>query len=180
MIVMPTTKLMREQATEYAKLIPELNNSIKKGKGRYAGCLGEIVLNDFFKSRNPKDSVIVGDYQYDIIYKGAKVEVKTKQTTVAPRSHYDASVTACNVKQQCDFYFFMRIDDKDWKTAWLCGVVAREEFMNRSIFHRKGEVDTSNNYVFKQDCYNIKHSDMAIPSKMLDFAREYDYDVKVF
>jgi hypothetical protein len=179
-IVMPTTELMLHQATEYAKLIPNLRNSITEGKGTFAGCLGEIALNDFLRSDNDSDSAIIGDYQYDIIYKGNKVEVKTKRTTVPPKSNYEASVTAVNVKQACDFYFFMRADERNWGRVWLCGVVTRQGFKDKSIFHKKGELDPDNNYTFKQDCYNISHSKMPIPAKMLDFARKHNYEVETF
>ena len=103
-------------------------------------------------------SVLDGDikdtYDYDIIYQNTKVDVKTKERTVAPKSYYECSVADFNTKQACDEYAFVSVLNT-LKEAWYLGKISKLDFYKKATFHRKGEVDTNNNFTFKADCYNI-------------------------
>ena len=41
------------------------------------------------------------------------------------------------------------------KEAWYLGKISKLDFYKKAAFHRKGEIDTNNNFTFKADCYNI-------------------------
>lgn len=148
-IPVPISDKMVSEAKEKAEEMGKLNNSIRSGEGNIVGFLGEEIVKSFFNitSRNT--------YNYDILYNDKKYEVKTKETTVVPKDTYDCSVAAYNTKQQCDYYIFVRVLDTLSK-GWILGFMEKDEYMKNSIFLKKGDIDLSNNYTVKADCYNMK------------------------
>ena len=50
-----------------------LNNSITKGDGNLAGALGEVIVCDYYNGEQKNT------YDYDLILKGKKIDVKTKR-----------------------------------------------------------------------------------------------------
>lgn len=141
---------MLDIARNKANELGRLNNSILKGKGNLAGFLGEQLALSFL------GGVWQNTYEYDIVLSnGERVDVKTKQTSVAPLPEYDCSVSNYNIKQKCDSYAFVRIKN-DFTVGWYLGKIGKEDFQKKAIFMKKGEVDPSNNYRVRADCYNIK------------------------
>ena len=139
---------MRQRSQEKAEEMGSLNNSILNGSGNYAGFLGEEIVNNYI------NGVIENTYDYDIIKDGLKFDVKSKQTTVVPRTHYDCSVADFNPNQKCDFYIFARILD-DFSSGWILGFISKERFYHEARFMRKGQMDGSNDFIVKSDCYNL-------------------------
>ena len=136
----------RAKAVEMGKI----HNSILKGGGNVAGFLGEQVAI----------SVLGGDwnntYDYDFTTEaGKRVEVKTKQTSVKPLPHYECSIAKFNTKQDCDAYAFVRVLN-DFSVGWFLGVLTKEAYFDKANFLKKGDVDPSNNYTVKADCYNVR------------------------
>ena len=86
---------------------------------------------------------------------GKKVDVKTKQTSVAPLPDYDCSVANFNTKQACDTYAFVRVKN-DLTVGWYLGCMDKKEYFEKAVFMKKGDVDASNNYTVRADCYNLK------------------------
>lgn len=173
MIVLPTSKDMIKLAKIRARNMPRLKNSIRNGGGNIVGCLGEIALNELLLG----DLVSHAVFDYDIMYRGGtKIEVKTKDTTVEPRADFDASVNNHNTKQKCDIYAFCRVQ-KDLSVAWLCGMIRKQNFLNESIFMKKGTLDPSNGYIVKADCWNMKHYELEIPQKLVEYAMEREFEV---
>ena len=97
----------------------------------------------------------VNTYDYDITVGEYKVDVKTKQTTVEPRPFYECSVADFNTKQNCDAYAFVRVL-KDYSVAWFLGVLTKQEYFDKAVFLKKGQVDPSNNFTVRADCYNVR------------------------
>lgn len=139
---------MRQRSQEKAEEMGSLNNSILNGTGNYAGFLGEEIVNDYIRG------TIENTYDYDIIKDGLKFDVKSKQTTVVPRTHYDCSVPDFNPNQKCDFYIFARILD-DFSIGWILGFISKARFYQEARFMRKGQMDGSNDFAVKSDCYNL-------------------------
>lgn len=134
-----------------------LNGSITEGKGNIFGAMGEIVVFDYFKKYNP---VFKSTYNYDMIIQGLKIDVKTKRTTVTPLPHYLCSISDFNTEQDCDYYFFLRVSEH-MNVAYILGYMKKEEFFKKAFFVRKGDRDV-NGFIFKDDCYNLKISDLYI------------------
>ena len=131
-----------------------LNNSITKGKSNLFGALGEVIVYDYFKGKKTID--FTSTYDYDMIIDKHKVDIKTKKTTVVPKEYYLCSISASNIKQNCDYYFFVRIKE-DFKTGYLLGYINKDKFYQEAIFKTKGDLDI-NNFIFKDDCYNLEIS----------------------
>jgi hypothetical protein len=131
-----------------AEELPLLNNSIRKGEGSLVAYIGEEVV------KNVLNGEIKDTYDYDIVYQNMKVDVKTKERTVAPKPHYECSVADFNTRQDCDEYAFVSVLNT-LQEAWYLGKISKPDFYKKAVFHRKGEIDPANNFTFKADCYNI-------------------------
>ena len=141
------------RAKDRAQKLPLLNNSIRSGEGGVVAYIGEEVAK-YVLNAEIKDT-----YDYDLVYSGTKVDVKTKERTVAPKSYYECSVADFNTKQDCDEYAFVSVLNS-LKQAWYLGKISKLDFYKNATFHKKGEVDPDNNFTFKADCYNIAISQL--------------------
>lgn len=134
----------------------QLDNSITKGKSNIFGALGEVVVKDYFAGAQ-----IVGDYDFDIILEGFKIDVKTKRANYPPHPDHLCSVAAANIRQKCDFYFFVRVLE-NLQTAYLLGYLSKKDFYTKAAFNLKGEQDETSRHgwTFKADCFNIAIKDL--------------------
>ncbi len=140
---------MIDKARVKAKDMGRLNNSILQGRGSVAGFIGEQI------ALHCLGGTWENTYEYDIILPdGSKVDVKTKQTSVTPLPEYDCSVANFNTKQECDMYAFVRVKG-DLTVGWYLGSVTKEEYFKKARFMKKGDIDPSNNYKVRADCYNL-------------------------
>jgi len=150
MIEINVTQDMIDMAKLKSNEMGSLNNSIRKGEGNLIGFIGEQV------AINVMGGSWVNTYDYDLITDdGKKVDVKTKQTTVTPRTFYECSVAKFNTSQKCDMYAFVRVKNT-LDTAWFLGVMDKEKYYKTATPLKKGDVDPSNNFTVKADCYNLK------------------------
>lgn len=143
-------------ATARSEQMGALPGSILKGKGNIAGFVGEEVIRRRFKM------VWSPDYSCDLIAQnGERVDVKTKQCTSPPRLDYEASIRDRQKHQKCDYYVFCRVL-KDLTILWYMGYMPKDEYFQRAVFLREGEVDPSNNFTVKADCWNLPYKELYI------------------
>jgi len=154
-IEVPVTEDIRKIAYEKADEMGKLNNSILKGKGNEVGFIGEEVIKNYIVNTFGGEIEEGNHYDYDFVHGGIRYEVKTKQTTVTPKSSYDCSIANFNPNQKCDVYIFARLHEF-WEKAWILGWMEKDEYFKNSVFLKKGEIDTSNNFIVKADCHNVK------------------------
>ena len=149
-----------ETARRKANKLGALRNSITEGDGNLAGFIGEAIANSVINGE------LANTYDYDILgTDGVKYDVKTKRCTSAPKPHYECSVAAFNTKQACDVYVFTRVwfdisRRPRWRGGYILGYMEKQEFYRRARKLNRGDIDPSNNFVVKADCYNIKISDI--------------------
>lgn len=144
------TEEMLQEAIKKAENLPSLKNSIRSGAGNLVGFLGEIVAKEVLGGS------LKNTYDYDLVLDcGKTVDVKTKETSFKPKPHYECSVASFNTKQKCDYYAFVRVDLKK-NLAWFLGVYKKEDYYKDSRLLKKGEIDPSNNFTVKADCYNLE------------------------
>ena len=58
----------------------------------------------------------------------------------------------------CDYYLFTSIYG-DYSRGWILGYLKKEEFFEKAIFFKKGDVDPDprgDKYVFPSNCFNVK------------------------
>jgi len=152
---MKTIEISKEQIDRANNLyeFTELNGSITKGQSNIYGALGEVIIFDIYKEKGYNVD-FNSTYDYDLIIEGYKIDVKTKRTKVNPMPNYLCSVSAFNIRQKCDYYFFLRINE-NMKYCYLLGYKRKTDFFNQAIFNKKGSLDV-NGWSFKDDCYNLK------------------------
>lgn len=152
MIEVIITKEMVDRAEKKSAEMGRLNNSITKGDGNIAGFLGEEIANTII------GGIITNTYDYDIIKDSIKYDIKTKRCTSKPKQEYDCSVAAFNIKQKCDRYVFVRIENvnNNWNRAWILGWISKKDYFANAKFLSRGQYDPSNRYFVKADCYNLK------------------------
>ena len=153
---------MIDQASQWANDLGGIKNSITKGDGNYAGRLGELALAKHL-------SVEVKDRKdYDIIYDGKKIEVKTKRRAVEPKPDYTVNIAAPSLHQKPDIYAFLSMEYLDRDSGgnyndllniWLCGYKNAEQFFEEASFWPKGHPDPP---AFKthRDIYVMKIKDL--------------------
>ena len=154
MIEVVVTNEMLIAAREKAVEMGKIHNSILKGGGNVAGFIGEQIAL----------SVLGGEwsntYDYDMVSPdGKKIDVKTKQTSVEPLPHYDCSIAKFNTKQDCDAYVFVRVKN-DFSVGWYLGTLGKQEYFDNARYLKKGEVDPSNNFTVRANCYNVAISEL--------------------
>ena len=159
MIEVEVKKEWKQEAKEKAKKMGVLKHSFMKGQGNVYGFLGEIVVANYLKAK------IENTYDYDLVKNGIKVDVKSKRCTSKPKPYYECSVAAYNTKQKCDFYVFTRILES-LDTAWICGIIKKNDFFKNACFYKKGYTDTSNMMTFKEDTYNLKIDELIDLEKL--------------
>lgn len=156
-IKLNTTPTQVMQAREKAEDMGRLNNSIRSGQGNMIGFLGEIVVCDYLGADSQNT------YDYDLVHRGVKIDVKTKECTSPPLPHYECSVAAYNTFQACNAYVFVRVC---LPYAWILGWRGKEEYYSMARKLTKGQIDPSNNFTVKADCYNLPISDLRCITKI--------------
>lgn len=149
------------EATSYAEEMGKLNNSITEGQGNTSGFIGELLFVNYMKSLEIP-CILNHTYDYDIVLDPQQpiyVDVKTKRTTVAPDPLYECSIADFNIKQKCDIYVFTRVDLLKNK-GYILGWYPKKDYFEKARFLKKGQVDGSNNFVVKSDCYNMYIKDL--------------------
>ena len=147
------TDEMKEKARKKATEMGKLRNAIMSGEKSLVGFLGEEIVNDYLMGD------ISNTYEYDIVVDGETIDVKTKDTTVYPSMTYEVSVASYNTKQKCDYYVFVRILNT-LTVGWILGYMPKKEYYEKARFLKKGDVDGTNNFVVRADCWNMYISDL--------------------
>lgn len=151
--IAPTDKQLKE-ARQIAGNTIGLQGSISRGAGSVAGALGEIVVRDHL------NYIHASTPHYDLYTSaGVRIDVKTKHCKTVPHPSYECSIAAHGTKQDCDEYIFVRALVSLQK-LWILGRISKDEYYKKAVRHKKGEVDESNGFTFKADCYNLAIEDL--------------------
>ena len=155
MLEVKVTEAMLTSAKNKAAEQGKLKRSFMEGEGNVVGYLGEEIFAKAYPNVERKNG-----YHSDFIFNGEKIDIKSKKCKSKPKVWYECSIVAYSLKtQKNDRYVFIRVR-KDLSMGWILGTISKEDFIARSHFMRKGRLDISNNYKVKEDCYNLKISDL--------------------
>lgn len=153
---------VKEQAQEAARRIGQLEDSILKGEGNLASCIGKIVVAEYLETECHLES-----QSYTLMYGGRRSAVKTTQSQGCPDTSFEAKVPMKNAKNQgCEIYIFTRVS-YDYKKAWILGWYPKERFLEDAEKVLAGDFDASNRWTAKADCYSIDISELAPLEKYL-------------
>jgi hypothetical protein len=122
----------------------KLKNSLRNGEGNLLGAIGEIVAFDYYQGQ---DKLVIhsGDFNFDLLIDGSKIEVKTMESNSPPKDHYECNVSLYNAEQDCDYYLFLNVDSNH-STAYIKGYVSKQRFKKIRQLRLKGEKNGSFEY----------------------------------
>jgi len=152
--VIITPEMYKSAQTISEQYAHKLKNSIRKGKGTLVGCLGEEMVLSLWPEIQRLNT-----YQFDCIYEGKRLEIKTKERTVPPSLDFDCSVNRLNGVQDADYYIFTSVLNT-YKKGWVIGYIKTKTFWEESTFYPKGTVDDSNGFKFHCDTYNMPYRNL--------------------
>jgi len=143
---------MLSRARILAEKMGALNNSIRNGEGNLAGFLGEECVLQYYPHAKRDNG-----YDHDILLKPFRVEVKTKDRTVIPQDDYECSIANYNTRQDTDYYFFVSLlrNNGRYSCGYLLGYIKPEDYYRKAKALKTGELDPSNNFTVKADCWNL-------------------------
>jgi len=130
-----------------------LRGSIENGDGNFAGLLAEYIAVDAFGATRS------ATYERDLWCNGLTIDVKTKRRTVKPKPKYEASISDFNTSQSADVYYFTSYNTEN-SIISLLGYLPTEDYYDKATYHEAGELDPDNNFEFKDDCYNVRYSEL--------------------
>jgi len=160
----PVTPAVMAAARAQADSMPsEYRYSILDGDGLLPGCVGEQIVKDYL---GILDTPNVNTFDYDILYKGQQLELKTKTVTTIPNPMYEATVPGFNPRQKCNGYVFVRVLD-NLRVGWILGYISKKEFMEKKRELKQHNVDGSNKFLVKASCYNVFIHELHPPENML-------------
>lgn len=159
------------------------NSTIYKGSHRKeqaneVGFLGETIIEHWFKNNNieyePKYST-----KHDLtLFNKKTLEIKTKDRTVKPKAHYDATIPLYNhAHQQPDYYIFVSLQRKPnenhrierFHTAYILGATSPRKLHEHGKIWKANETDPSNGTTFWTDCINIPIAKLVNPQLALQY-----------
>ena len=148
MIEIPISEDYMRHAREKASSVGILQGSITGGTSNIVGAIGEVIVADIIGATE------ANTFNYDLVKDGNRIDVKTKRCNTKPQPNYDCSVASHGTKQDCDSYVFVRILT-DLSKAWILGSISKQEYYAEATRYKKGQVDPSNGFTFRTDCYNL-------------------------
>ena len=154
MIQIKITPDIIARAKKKAATVGNLQGSITGSLSHVVGAIGEIIVADAIGANESNT------YDYDLVRDGERIDVKTKRCNTRPFPHYDCSVAAHGTNQNCDSYVFVRILT-DTSRAWILGSIPKPDFYTRATKYKRGDVDPTNGFTFKADCYNLPISELS-------------------
>lgn len=157
------------KAEEKAKRVGKLNKSILEGKGNFNGFLGEQIISNYY------GLPFADTRDFDLTWKGRRIEIKTKGVAFVPTEDYEVSIQTY-YKQSTDYYVFVRVH-YDRKRAWILGYIKPEEYFKKAILMKKGYTDPTNGFQFKADTWNLRIHQLYDLEKMFNEIEELTIDI---
>lgn len=135
--------------------------SYRQGRCLLDSLVSEIAISKYF------DFKWVRDFNYDFISpkNEATIDLKTKpRSDFEPKPNWYATVPAYQKENQdCEYYIFNRLN-KAMDTIWALGFISKKDFIEKSRFVKKGEVDPDSSprkvWVCPEDSYYLKISEL--------------------
>jgi hypothetical protein len=139
-----------------AATLPKNKHQVMEGARAYIGFLGEYIFVYVFNGVINDD-----DWQWDVLIKQKKVDVKTKSCKTVPQGNYLADFPARQKSYNCDSYYFIRVDIEK-RTAYMLGGVTKENMYSYGKLYEAGEYVEGSPINFR---YDVPH--WAIPISLL-------------
>ena len=142
--------------------------SMRGKEANLVGAYGEAIVYDYLVKYG-MSPVFAHKTTHDIECSGYKIDVKTKERTVAPKPYYDCTVPAYNHEhQKPDTFIFVSLLSKPkgsrrFSSAWILGSISYKQLTQKAKLWKAGEVDPNNGWSATIDCYNVPISLLKPP-----------------
>jgi len=155
------TPSLLEQATEMARTVPRLKLSQTENRYNIPAALSELVAAQFLQIP------IEGNFQFDLNYRGKRIDVKSATSAVVPNYTYNGCVPVVNSHQETDYYLFTRVLRRNEKPAavYLMAYMRRDGYYAKAHYIRAGA--SHGGMVPKFDAYMLEYRRMLDPQRML-------------
>jgi hypothetical protein len=147
--------------------IPILKNSIRGKEANLIGSIGEVLFEKFIEEQGlslEKEEDEQKKYNHDYVIDGKfTVDVKTKDRSVVPKSHYDCTVAQESLDhQKPDYFYFISLLKKGgiFTKGFLLGGIDLESLFEKGDHWGAGEVDARNGKRIRVDCVSIEIKDL--------------------
>lgn len=177
MVEVVITQRMIDWATNRANKVKENHDLILSRFGSerqriVIGYLGEAMVMKFLNIRTLSD-----DYEFDLLYKGIRIEVKSISCGFKPRYDYLCCVNSYSDtqvhKQLSNFYVFTRILF-DLSVGWIVGFISCEDFFKHGRFVKKGDRIYKGQDFTKADATILPISELLSISLFVELFAEYE------
>jgi hypothetical protein len=148
-------------------------------QAKLEGTIGEVVVENWLKLNQINFDDDRNHHTHDYSVNGFTLEVKTKVRKDRPTSNYECTIPEYTMNMQtANLYVFIsltQIEDMElcqekYPEAYIVGVISKKSFKKVSRYYKKGDVDPSNGFKFKNSCFNVYINQMTSPK---DFPRIY-------
>lgn len=172
-----TPKEILEEAREMHRTMGNFSSSVTKNKRRVAAFAAEIMVTEAL------GVPLIGDYNYDFVYKDFTVDMKTVQRSyypgVYPELYYEVNVDkGAAERQTCDYYLFADTP-LDASVITYTGFMWKDEFLDSAVLHKAGEDRNAKgkNLHWLEDAYSVKIEKLKPYTKDLAESLRVRYNV---
>ena len=165
---MQITEEILLEAEKRTEDIPILKDSIRGKDANLIGSIGEVIFEKFIQEHGLSLEKETGEqekYNHDYVIEGKfTVDVKTKERSVVPKSHYDCTVAQKTLDHQKPdfFYFISLLKKKDvlleakFTEGFMLGATDELTLYRKGDVWKEGEVDARNGKRIRVDCQSIE------------------------
>jgi hypothetical protein len=171
-----------KETTQKLAQTPIYKNSHREKAANEVGLLGETIAEHWLINNKVKYTPTYST-RNDITFENRKtLEIKTKDRTVRPKAHYDATIPLYNHEhQQPDYYLFISLQRKNntnyslerFHTAYILGASSPRKLRQHGKVWKANETDHSNGTTFWTDCINIPISKLVNPQAAIAYWKNY-------
>lgn len=150
------------QATLEANELNKRINSFTQGKKTVSGMLGERAFQRHYpEAIRTKSDEIETRSQFDFLFHGKRIDVKTQETAFSVKPHYDVNVKA-DFLQRCDVYFFTRVIKQNgaFVACQLLGYMERAAFFQKATLLKVGDYFRDCDRKVSHDVFVVRVSEL--------------------
>lgn len=137
-----------------------------KDRQRMTGYLAEACIRSLF----PKISYSNSD-TVDFILDSITLDSKAQGCNSKPLDYFSATLYEEQKSRDTDYYIFSRVKN-DFSTAWICGVISKQNFFKLAKFAPAGT--KTNNFTYDQSRYEIQYKDLEDITTFINHQNTYE------
>ncbi len=171
-------KDMIDAAYQRAQDLPEYNYSHRKLQANLIGCIGEMALGRYLRTKGVCFKDNRHETTHDFLISGSiTLDIKTKDRTVRPKRNYDNSVPLYNHEHQRPHYYYFvsllrnrqSVEENIYRFthAFILGGINIEELEARGKVWQANETDPDNGTTFWTSCINVSMADLIANKDMV-------------